>query len=141
MWQVYYLAPVAGGITQTKQKIAHIFQEGDGITMKDRVMCWVDKFKLYGLVGCMTAFVGGILTLSLTGAVIYPARLARTALVGFLHLGISANTRYQTVNGLELLISKLFSPALARAGTIVVRTCNNFLGARVFLIIASLVGI
>lgn len=109
--------------------------------MKDRVMCWVDKFKLYGVVGAMTALVGGVLTLSLTGAVIFPARLARTALVGFLHLGISANTRYQTVNGLELLLSKLLSPALARIGTILVRTSNNFLGARVFLVIAGLVGI
>jgi len=138
---VYYLAPVAGGVQKTKQQIAHVFQEGEGITMKDRVMCWFDKFKLYGVVGCLTAFFGGILTLSLTGAVIYPARLARTALVGFLHLGISANTRYQTVNGFELLFSRLFSPSVARVGTILVRTCNNFLGARVFLMIAALVGI
>jgi len=135
---VWCLAPVAGSTKEEKPKISHVFQEMDGVTMKDRVMCWVDKFKLYGVVGMCTAFVGGLLTLAITGKALELNRLIRTAGLGFVHMGISSNTRYQTVNGVELLFSKILPPSLARVGTICVRTCNNFLGARIFLLLAVL---
>lgn len=78
--QVWCLAPVAGSTKEEKPKISHVFQEMDGVTMKDRVMCWVDKFKLYGVVGMCTAFVGGLLTLAITGKALELNRL-----VGYLH--------------------------------------------------------
>lgn len=136
---VYCLAPVPmgkKGDDAPAPKIAHCFQPAEGVTAWDRVGCWVDKFKLYAVVGAGTALLGGVLTLLIQGQPVVLDKLWRTLLLGSLHLGVSANTRYQLVNGLEVLLGRLPRP-VARAGTVAIRMTNNFLGARTFLLLAS----
>eukprot|EP00238_Polyblepharides_amylifera_P011565 CAMPEP_0196579500 /NCGR_PEP_ID=MMETSP1081-20130531/22039_1 /TAXON_ID=36882 /ORGANISM="Pyramimonas amylifera, Strain CCMP720" /LENGTH=168 /DNA_ID=CAMNT_0041899117 /DNA_START=326 /DNA_END=832 /DNA_ORIENTATION=+ len=134
---VWFLAPVAGK-KDTKTLISHCFQEGEGITVTDRFMCIFRKFKLYGPVGVTTALLARIMILLITSQPIIISELGRTATIGFVHLGVSSNLRYQTVNGIEVILSKALPPALARVGTVCIRTGNNFLGARIFLFLAGL---
>jgi len=67
-------------------KIAHCFQPAEGVTAWDRVGCWVDKFKLYAVVGAGTALLGGVLTLLIQGQPVVLDKLWRTLLLGSLHL-------------------------------------------------------
>ncbi|KAM3690958.1 hypothetical protein ACJW31_09G160000 [Castanea mollissima] len=57
-----------------------------------------------------------------------------------LHMGISSNFRYQTLNGIEFLLAKGLPP-LAFKSSVVVLTClNNVLGGVSFVILARLTG-
>ena len=57
-----------------------------------------------------------------------------------LHMGISSNFRYQTLNGIEFLLAKGLPP-LAFKSSVVVLTClNNVLGGMSFVILARLTG-
>lgn len=139
---VYALAPLpmskkSDGDGSRAPKIAHCFQPADGVTVADRFGCWWDKFKLYAVVGAGTALLGGVLTLLIQSQPVVLDKLWRTLLLGSVHLGVSANTRYQLVNGIEVLLARLPRP-VARAGTVAIRMTNNFIGARAFLALAGL---
>ena len=73
------------------------------------------------------------------GARTAAAVLGRAALTGCLHLGISSNTRYQLVNGIEVVLYSRLPQATARAGSVAIRVANNFAGARLWITASSLV--
>ena len=76
--------------------------------------------------------------LSRDAALLSAPVLARAALTGCLHLGISANTRYQLVNGLEVLLYSALPNSAARLGSIAVRFANNCAGARLWIALSAL---
>ncbi|KAJ0979087.1 hypothetical protein J5N97_014561 [Dioscorea zingiberensis] len=62
------------------------------------------------------------------------------ALTWAAHMGVSANVRYQTVNGLEFLMAGVLPPAGFKATVVVLRCLNNLLGGMTFVMLARLTG-
>jgi hypothetical protein len=128
----------AAAAAQDPAQMAHCFQPGD-FTVAQRALCWVRKWRLYSVIGCAAA----VLSMALTGVVSRDAsllaapRLARAALTGCLHLGISANSRYQLVNGAEVLMYRSLPTGVARVGSVALRFANNCLGARLWIALSA----
>ncbi|XP_020596354.1 protein RETICULATA-RELATED 3, chloroplastic-like [Phalaenopsis equestris] len=57
-----------------------------------------------------------------------------------LHMGLSSNFRYQTLNGLEFVMEKAVSPAAFKTLVVVIRCLNNVLGGMSFVMLARLTG-
>ena len=121
-------------------KISHCFQPGP-FTAAERALCWVAKWRLYSAIGLVTGFVSMLATalLSRDAALLAAPVFIRAALTGCMHLGISANTRYQLVNGAEVLLYSWLPQGLARGSSVAIRMGNNFLGARLWMVMAALV--
>jgi hypothetical protein len=147
---VYCLAPVAGGEkkhpdeTRSKKspEIAHIFQEGD-FTLGRRVRCYVDKGAFYAAVGAVSCTFSMALALVLSGqmAQFTPTYLFRALMTGALHMGVSANTRYQIVNGIERVLFGALPQNVAKIASVITRLSNNLLGARLWIVMTALTGL
>ncbi len=164
---VYFLAPVAGGDRGRKEPAAqrcadeeggggerwahlqHCFQRAPGAPLSARAACFLRKARLYGAIGAASALVAKALVdvVMLGGAPLAGMGAAglleyqlRVALLGAINLGISSNTRYQLVNGVERVVYERAPLAAARAFSVVLRLCNNFVGARLFMLVAALFG-
>lgn len=118
--------------------MAHVFQPGD-FTVAQRAATWVRKWRLYSVIGAATGFLSMALTgvLSRDASLLAVPLLARAALTGCLHLGVSANTRYQLVNGAEVLLYRALPTGVARLGSIAVRFGNNCAGARLWIALSA----
>lgn len=57
-----------------------------------------------------------------------------------LHMGLSSNFRYQTLNGLEFVMEKAVSPGAFKTSVVVLRCLNNVLGGMSFVMLARLTG-
>ena len=141
---VWCLAPTPLACSTKEEEgcgvLAHCFQEGEGVTLKDRALCWFNKFKLYAVLGGIAALVSDALIVLIVGNTkLTLGRLKTATICGALHLGISANTRYQIVNGIELLIEKTMPAAFIKPGTVAVRLANQFAGAKLFLLLSFFV--
>jgi len=146
---VYCLAPVAGrekkNPDETRSKspeIAHIFQEGD-FTLGRRVRCYVDKGAFYAAVGAVSCTFSMALALVLSGqmAQFTPTYLFRALMTGALHMGVSANTRYQIVNGIERVLFGALPQNVAKIASVITRLSNNLLGARLWIVMTALTGL
>ena len=144
---VYCLAPVKQDGTETKKKsnepeIAHIFQEGD-YTLAQRIGCYLAKGKFYAFVGALSCTFSMALALLLSGQMelFTPVYLSRALMTGALHMGISANTRYQIVNGIERVLYSLLPQNAARLASVGARLSNNLLGARLWILMTTLTGL
>ncbi|CAL9197191.1 protein RETICULATA-RELATED 3, chloroplastic-like [Musa acuminata AAA Group] len=69
-----------------------------------------------------------------------PPPTVLNALTWSLHLGLSSNFRYQTLNGLEFLMEKTLPSAGFKASVVVLRCLNNVLGGMTFVMLARLTG-
>lgn len=69
-----------------------------------------------------------------------PPPTVLNAVTWALHMGISSNLRYQTLNGVEFLLQKGLSPLAFKSSVIVLRCLNNVLGGMSFVILARLTG-
>ena len=139
---MYFLAPVAASASgdAAPPAMAHMFQDGDH-AMGARLRCWIDKFTLYAPLGVLSAtasFVAMQCALGRPGDIVAGSAIARVALVGAIHLGVSANTRYQLINGADQLAAKHLDVKAARAATMGMRLCNQFIGGRLFLALSAL---
>jgi hypothetical protein len=146
---VYCLAPVKDdGANEAKKKasdepeIAHIFQEGD-FSLARRIGCYLDKGRFYALVGAVSCTFSMFLALALSGqmAKLTPEYLMRALLTGALHMGISANTRYQIVNGVERVLFSVLPENVAKLASVVTRLSNNLLGARLWIVMTTITGL
>ena len=70
-----------------------------------------------------------------------PVYLFRALVTGALHMGISANTRYQIVNGIERVLYRLLPQNAARLASVGTRLSNNLLGARLWIVMTTLTGL
>jgi Protein RETICULATA-related len=136
---VFFLAPVAHTAGE-KAPPAHAFEPG-AFTLQERVMAWVNKWRLYSAIGAVTGYLSMFLTavLSKEPSLMNAAVWARAALIGCLHLGVSANTRYQLINGLEVLIYRLLPTSLARLGSVIVRFANNCAGSFSWILLSDFI--
>jgi hypothetical protein len=57
-----------------------------------------------------------------------------------LHMGLSSNLRYQTLNGLEFSLAGWLNPAAFKSAVVVLRGLNNVLGGTSFVLLARLTG-
>ena len=123
-------------------EIAHIFQEGKFSTGQ-RVKCYLDKGKFYAGVGALSCTFSMFLALALSGQMskITPEYLFRALMTGALHMGISANTRYQIVNGIERVLFSILPDNVAKIASVGTRLSNNLLGARLWIVMTTITGL
>ena len=135
---VYFLAP--GATTAAHTGPSHVFQPG-AFSTAERLMCWVNKWRLYTVIGACTGLLSIVVTavLSREPSLFGLAVWGRATLIGCLHLGISANTRYQLVNGVEVLIYRSLPTSIARAGSVAVRFANNCAGSFSWILLSDLI--
>ncbi|THU48603.1 hypothetical protein C4D60_Mb06t00740 [Musa balbisiana] len=57
-----------------------------------------------------------------------------------LHMGLSSNLRYQTLNGMEFVMENVLPPAGFKSSVLVLRCLNNVLGGMSFVVLARLTG-
>ncbi|CAN6453809.1 unnamed protein product [Victoria cruziana] len=62
------------------------------------------------------------------------------ALTWAAHMGVSSNLRYQTLNGVELLLARWLPPLAFRGSVVALRCGNNVLGGASFVLLARLTG-
>lgn len=143
---VYCLAPVKEDsgkeAAPKKVEIAHIFQEGD-FSMGERIGCYLSKGGFYAVIGAISCTFSMALALLLSGqtAQFTPEYLFRALMTGALHMGISANTRYQIVNGIERVMYSILPQNVARISSVAARLGNNLLGARLWIVMTTLTGL
>ena len=143
---VYCLAPVKpeGGDDKKEKKaeIAHIFQEGD-FSLAERASCFVQKGLFYATIGAFSCAISMAIALALSGqsSKITAEYLMRAFACGAIHMGLSANTRYQIVNGIERLLYATLPTEAARLTSVGVRLSNNLLGARLWIVMTVFTGL
>ena len=148
---VYCLAPVKldvfGGATKKKKQpdepeIAHVFQEGN-FTLTRRIGCYLAKGRFYAVIGAISCTFSMFLALVLSGqtAKITPEYLFRASLTGALHMGVSANTRYQIVNGIERVLFSVLPGNVAKIASVATRLSNNLMGARLWIVMTAMTGL
>jgi Protein RETICULATA-related len=57
-----------------------------------------------------------------------------------LHMGLSSNFRYQTLNGIEFLLANALPPPVFKGSVVALRCANNVLGGMSFVVLARLTG-
>ena len=142
---VYFLAPTGSSVDKDgsgggKPALAHVFQAGD-YSIKERIGCYFAKAKFYLVIGSATCTVATFFAKALGGnlAGFFPGVFVQSIMLGGIHMSVSANTRYQIVNGIERVIYEKLPPKISRAGSVLVRTTNNFLGARLWIVLTKLI--
>ncbi|PKA65626.1 hypothetical protein AXF42_Ash020556 [Apostasia shenzhenica] len=69
-----------------------------------------------------------------------PPPTVLNAITWALHMGLSSNVRYQTLNGVEFVMEKMLPPTAFKASVVVLRCLNNVLGGMSFVMLARLTG-
>ncbi|XP_068643325.1 protein RETICULATA-RELATED 3, chloroplastic-like [Aristolochia californica] len=128
---------------------SHMFEVG-AYSILDRLGTFVYKGALFSAVG----FAAGLVGTALSNGMIKmrkkmdpefetPNKAPPTllnALTWAIHMGVSSNLRYQTLNGLEFVLAKGLPPLGFKASVIVLRCLNNVLGGMSFVVLARLTG-
>eukprot|EP00890_Picochlorum_soloecismus_P002669 jgi/Picsp_1/3402/NSC_06240-R1_chloroplast lumenal protein len=123
-------------------------------TFSDRVGCYIARGLEYSLAGIVCGFVGqgiasGLMTAkrqymgSKEGDVEVPP-VFESALVWGAFMGLSANTRYQVVFGLERIVDETVArriPQVAYLTTLAIRFVNNIIGGEQFIDMARWAGV
>lgn len=152
---MYLLAPTAGGSSAGLPAIfatcpkSHMFEPGP-FSLLDRCGTFVYKGAVFAAVG----FAAGLVGTALSNGLIKmrkkmdpnfetpnkPPPTILNAVTWALHMGLSSNLRYQTLNGIEFLLAKSVPPAIFKTSVVVLRCLNNVLGGMSFVILARLTG-
>ena len=105
--------------------------------------CYLDKGAFYAAVGAVSCTFSMALALVLSGqmAQFTPTYLFRALMTGALHMGVSANTRYQIVNGIERVLFGALPQNVAKIASVITRLSNNLLGARLWIVMTALTGL
>lgn len=152
---MYLLAPTATSAVQTLPSIfahcptSHMFEPGS-YGLLSRFGTFVYKGTVFAAVG----FAAGLVGTAISNGLIQvrkkmdpnfetPNKQPPTllnAMTWAVHMGVSSNLRYQTLNGIEFLLAKGLSPAMFKSSVVVLRCLNNVLGGMSFVILARLTG-
>ena len=117
-----------------------MFEPSATATIGDRAKCWVDKFLLYAPLGLATALLSSVVMGRFLGPeASNPLYLCKVGLVGLIHLGVSSNTRYQMINGADVLYYRVLDKKAARSATIASRLVNQVAGGKLFLLLSALI--
>jgi len=130
---VIFLSPVIG----EKSTIpTHMFERGE-FTLFGRIMCWFHKFVLYFAFGGFTASISYVFGQLILGGKSYTLCDFQTNfLLGAVSLGVSSNTRYQLLSGIEQRINK--RTKATKLIIAVLRFLNNIMGAYLWVLLSVL---
>ncbi|KAL8526407.1 hypothetical protein ACS0TY_015566 [Phlomoides rotata] len=152
---MYLLAPSMSLSAQTLPSIfassptSHMFEPG-AYSLASRLGTLVYKGTVFAAVG----FAAGLVGTAISNGLIMvrkkmdpnfetpnkaPPTLLNAA-TWALHMGVSSNLRYQTLNGIEYLLDKGLPPFLFKTSVVVLRCLNNVLGGMSFVVLARLTG-
>ncbi|XP_077230436.1 protein RETICULATA-RELATED 3, chloroplastic-like [Tasmannia lanceolata] len=152
---MYLLAPTALQSSSTLPSFfancpkSHMFEVG-AYGFFDRFGTFVYKGMVFAAVG----FAAGLVGTAISNGLIKmrkkmdpnfetPNKAPPTilnALTWAIHMGLSSNFRYQTLNGVEFLMAKGLPPLGFKTSVVVLRCLNNVLGGVSFVVLARLTG-
>lgn len=127
----------------------HMFEAGN-YSLFDRAGTFLYKGGQFAVVGFCAGLVGT--TISNTLIMIRkkmdpdfvvqnsPPPTLLNALTWALHMGLSSNSRYQSLNGLEFALANKLPPSVFKTGVLVVRALNNVVGGSSFVALARITG-
>ncbi|XP_043719223.1 protein RETICULATA-RELATED 3, chloroplastic-like [Telopea speciosissima] len=152
---MYLLAPTMSSSSSTLPAIfancpqSHMFEPG-AYGLLDRFGTFVYKGIVFAAVGFAAGLVGTAIS---TGLIKLrkkmdpsfetqnkPPPTLLSAFTWALHMGLSSNVRYQTLNGMEFLLAKGLPPVAFKSSVVVLRCLNNVLGGVSFVVLARLTG-
>ncbi|CAO2837483.1 unnamed protein product [Amaranthus hypochondriacus] len=152
---MYLLAPTASMASSSLPSIfagcpqGHMFEPGS-FGLMARCGTFVYKGALFAAVGLAAGFVGtaisnGLITMrkKMDPGFETPNKPPPTllnAVTWAIHMGLSSNLRYQTLNGIEYFLAKATSPMVFKSSVVVLRCLNNILGGMTFVMLARLTG-
>ncbi|KAI3829528.1 hypothetical protein L1987_03654 [Smallanthus sonchifolius] len=128
---------------------SHMFESG-AYTLANRLGTFVYKGTQFAAVG----FAAGLVGTALSNGLIKmrkkmdpgfesPNKAPPTvlnAVTWAIHMGLSSNLRYQSLNGIEFMLAKGLSPLLFKSSVVGLRLVNNVLGGMTFVMLARLTG-
>lgn len=152
---MYLLAPTLSSSSPNLPAIfakcptSHMFEPG-AYTFLNRLGTFVYKGAVFAAVG----FAAGLVGTALSNGLISlrkkmepnfetpnkPPPTILNALTWAIHMGISSNFRYQTLNGIEFVLDKGLPPLAFKSSVVVLRCLNNVLGGVSFVMLARLTG-
>ncbi|CAN1357479.1 Protein RETICULATA-RELATED 3, chloroplastic [Linum perenne] len=128
---------------------SHMFEPG-AFTLMNRLGTFVYKGTIFAAVGFAAGLVGtalsnGLIKLrkKMDPSFETPNKAPPTllnAVTWALHMGISSNLRYQTLNGAEFVLANALPPVPFKTSVVVLRCLNNILGGMSFVVLARLTG-
>lgn len=152
---MYLLAPTMGSASATLPFIfansptSHMFEPG-AYTLINRLGTFVYKGTVFAAVGFAAGLVGTALS---NGLIAMRKKMDPTfespnkapptvlnAMTWAIHMGLSSNFRYQTLNGIEFVLAKGMPPLLFKTSVVGLRLVNNVLGGMSFVILARMTG-
>ncbi|KAC9586112.1 hypothetical protein R6Q59_027139 [Mikania micrantha] len=152
---MYLLAPTMASGSSTLPSIfasspaSHMFEPGP-YTLVNRFGTFVYKGAVFAAVG----FAAGLVGTALSNGLIKmrkkmdpsfesPNKAPPTvlnAVTWAIHMGVSSNLRYQSLNGIEFMLAKGLSPLWFKSSVVGLRLVNNVLGGMTFVMLARLTG-
>nr|GEV09257.1 protein reticulata-related 3, chloroplastic-like [Tanacetum cinerariifolium] len=152
---MYLLAPTLGSTSTTLPFIfancpkSHMFEPGL-FSVINRLGTLVYKGTLFAAVGLAAGLVGTALSNGLIKmrkkmdpnfeSPNKPPPMLLNAITWAIHMGVSSNLRYQTLNGIEFLLAKAVPPVVFKSSVIGLRMANNVLGGMTFVMLARVTG-
>lgn len=154
---MYMLAPTAavGAVSSRLPGIfascpaGHMFEPGH-FSLLDRAGTFVYKGAQFAVVGFAAGLVGTILSNVLLSVrkKMDPDFVMQNdapptvlnAATWALHMGLSSNARYQTLNGLEFSLARWLHPTVFKTSVFLLRGLNNVVGGVSFVTLARLTG-
>ncbi|KAH9320871.1 hypothetical protein KI387_015510 [Taxus chinensis] len=155
---MYMLAPSSSGMSAAAQTLpglfascptGHMFEPGN-FNVLERMGTYVYKGILLAAVGFSAGLVGTALSNGLISVrkkmdpnfetPNKPPPTLLNASTWALQMGLSANLRYQTLNGIEFLLAKVLPPIVFKSSVIVLRCLNKVIGGMSFLLFAIITG-
>uniref|UniRef100_A0ACD5VRZ0 Uncharacterized protein n=1 Tax=Avena sativa TaxID=4498 RepID=A0ACD5VRZ0_AVESA len=150
---MYMLAPTHGVSAAASAAVSslpsHMFEPGS-YSLGSRVATLVSKGTTFAVVG----FAAGLMGTAISNGLIAmrkkmdpsfetPNKAPPTLLnagTWALHMGVSSNLRYQTLNGIEYLLGNVTPAPVFKVSVIALRCMNNVLGGMSFVMLARLTG-
>lgn len=146
---MYLLAPTAVASSAVTSLPSYMFEPGP-FSLLDRIGTFAYKGATFAGVG----FAAGLAGTAISNGLIAlrklldpefetpnkPPPTVLNATTWALHMGLSSNFRYQTLNGLEFVMEKALSPGAFKTSVVVLRCLNNVLGGMSFVMLARLTG-
>ncbi|CAH8290947.1 unnamed protein product [Eruca vesicaria subsp. sativa] len=154
---MYLLAPSAASATSSNLlpgifkacPASHMFEQGS-FTVLNRFGTLVYKGMVFATVGLAAGLVGTAIS---NGLIMLRKKMdpgfeppnkapptVLNSLTWAAHMGVSANVRYQTLNGAEFLMERGLPPLVFKTGVVALRVVNNLLGGMSFVLLARLTG-
>ncbi|OAY65431.1 Protein RETICULATA-RELATED 3, chloroplastic [Ananas comosus] len=149
---MYLLAPTsaaAASAAALSSLPSHMFEPGP-YSLFSRLATFVYKGGLFAAVGFAAGLAGTAIS---NGLIAFRKRMdpnfeppnkppptVLNAGTWALHMGLSSNFRYQTLNGIEFLLASAAPPPVFKVSVVVLRCLNNVLGGMSFVMLARLTG-